>query len=282
YRPSREASARRFGARRPGCRLRPLLVDGLYRYLERSPVGQRAMARQFFGRDLDRWREPGFGHRPRWSSAAALRRLFAPELRATLGDPAAALLARLAPELEALAPLAQDQLIEISTLLSSYILSSQGDRMLMANSVEGRFPFLDVGVAALAAALPAEHKLHVLDEKHVLKRAAHDLVPAAIARRPKQPYRAPDAMGFVGPSAPGWVAEALSPTEVARAGVFDPAAVAQLWAKCRGHQGPFSNADNMALVGVLSTQLLHAELIATQPTRPPATAFDTVIDRLAS
>jgi asparagine synthase (glutamine-hydrolysing) len=31
--------------------------------------------------------------------------------------------------------------------------------MLMANSVEGRFPFLDADVMELANALPASHKL---------------------------------------------------------------------------------------------------------------------------
>ena len=50
--------------------------------------------------------------------------------------------------------------------------SSQGDRMLMAHSVEGRFPFLDPDVVALANSLPPSYKLRVLDEKHVLKRAA--------------------------------------------------------------------------------------------------------------
>ena len=37
-------------------------------------------------------------------------------------------------------PLAQDQYLEMRTLLGGYLLSSQGDRMLMAHSVEGRFP----------------------------------------------------------------------------------------------------------------------------------------------
>jgi asparagine synthase (glutamine-hydrolysing) len=52
--------------------------------------------------------------------------------------------------------------------------------------------------------------------------------------------------------------------------VFEPAAVAQLWGKCRARaaDGQFSNADNMALVGVLSTQILHHELVERpQPPR---------------
>ena len=68
------------------------------------------------------------------------------------------------------------------TLLSGYLLSSQGDRMLMAHSVEGRFPFLDTDVVELANSLPPSYKLRGLDEKHVLKRAAAGLVPDAIIR----------------------------------------------------------------------------------------------------
>jgi asparagine synthase (glutamine-hydrolysing) len=59
------------------------------------------------------------------------------------------------------------------------------------------------------------------------------------------------------------VAELLSEGSVRAAGVFDPAAIAKLRAKCvgRGAEARFSNADNMALVGVLSTQLLHHHFI---------------------
>jgi len=145
--------------------------------------------------------------------------------------------------------------------------------MLMAHSVEGRFPFLDREVVALAASLPASYKLAVLDEKHVLKRVAADLVPEPILRRPKQPYRAPDALSFVGPRRPGWVDEALDPAAVAAAGVFDPPTVAALWAKCKGRvdDGQFSNADNMALVGVLSTQLLWRHAVVEPPHVAPVT-----------
>jgi asparagine synthase (glutamine-hydrolysing) len=279
----REAKVRRFWARHPGSKLRPLLLSRLYPYLARSPVAQQAIARQFFGQDLASAAAPGFSHDPRWRTTAALRRLFSPSLRRAIGDRdvRAELLAGLPPEFPRWSPLAQDQYLEVETLLPGYILSSQGDRMLMAHGVEGRFPFLDGRVVDLANSLPPSYKLHVLSEKHVLKRAAEGLVPEAIIARRKQPYRAPDALSFVATDAPPWIEEALSEGAVARAGVFDPAAVAQLWRKCRtaGGDRQFSNADNMAIVGVLSTQVLHAALIERPAFVAPASPR-TVIDRV--
>lgn len=278
----REGKVRRFWARRPSSTLRPRLLERLYPYLARSPVAQRALARQFFGQGLSAWQGPGFAHQLRWQTTSALRRLFAPDLRADAArtDVVAELLAAAPSDFARWDALAQDQWLEIRTLLSGYLLSSQGDRMLMAHSVEGRFPFLDREVVALAASLPARYKLAVLDEKHVLKRAAADLVPAAILARKKQPYRAPDALSFVGPDRPGWVDAVLDHRAVTEAGIFDPAAVAQLWGKCRDRrdEGQFSNADNMALVGVLSTQLLVDRLVARVP-EPTPRPIGTRIDR---
>ena len=177
--------------------------------------------------------------------------------------------------------LAQDQYLETRTLLPGYLLSSQGDRMLMAHSVEGRFPFLDGDLVELANALPPSYKLRGLDEKHVLKRVATGLVPDEIIRRPKQPYRAPDAACFVGAGAPTWVAEALSERAVVEAGVFDASTVGRLWRKCRGNPTgePLSNTDNMALVGVLSTALLFEQLVRRAPETSRTIQFKTVVDR---
>ncbi len=154
--------------------------------------------------------------------------------------------------------------------------------MLMAHSVEGRFPFLDVDLVELANSLPPAYKLRGLDEKHVLKRAAAGLVPDEIIRRSKQPYRAPDALSFVGTDAPAWVAEVVSERAVTDAGVFDPVLVDRLWRKCREHPAnePFSNADNMALVGVLSTGLLFDQIVRRAPDRSAEIEFKTVVDRL--
>jgi asparagine synthase (glutamine-hydrolysing) len=151
----------------------------------------------------------------------------------------------------------------------------------MAHSVEGRFPFLDPNVVTLADSLPAAYKLKVLDEKHVLKRASLGLVPAEILQRKKQPYRAPDAVSFVAADAPAWIDEALSQRAVKDAGVFDPLPIAQLWHKCKSRkdEAQFSNADNMAVVGVLSTQLLHAAFIARCPSPPKTVTLKTLIEK---
>jgi asparagine synthase (glutamine-hydrolysing) len=280
----REGKLRRYWGRSPASMRRPRLLERLYPYLERSPVGQRAMAREFFGRGREQWAAPGFAHQTRWRSTAALHRLFSQEFheKTLRVDVVQRLLADLPGEFRSWAPLAQDQYLETRTLLAGYLLASQGDRMLMAHSVEGRFPFLDADVAELANSLPASHKLRVLDEKHVLKKAAIGRVPDEIVARQKQPYRAPDALAFAGPDAPDWAAELMSARAVGEAGVFDARLVDQLWRKCReGGAAPFSNADNMALCGVLSTQLLHAQFVRSAPRKTPGAEYRTFIDRCA-
>jgi asparagine synthase (glutamine-hydrolysing) len=283
----REGAVRRFWARAPGSERRPRLLQKLYPYLARSPVQQQAMARHFFGRNLEHWRRPGFAHETRWHTTAALERLLAPAMRAEAAgtDVVAELLATLPEPFARWSPLAQDQYLEARTLLAGYILSSQGDRMLMAHSVEGRFPFLDRDVVELAGALPDAHKLRGLDEKHILKRAAADLVPREILRRKKQPYRAPDALAFVGAHVPAEVGDmldaVLSEDAVRRAGVFDPAAATHLWQKCRARaeSGQFSNTDNMALVAILSTQLLDHLLIREPYAAERPRVIRTLIER---
>ena len=279
----REGKVRRFWGRQPDSSFRPRLLERLYPYLARSPVSQQAMARQFFGRDLASHRLPGFAHGPRWHTTSALRRLLSKDMQSAAAgqDIVGNLIADLPSEFSRWNPLAQDQYLEIRTLLSGYLLSSQGDRMLMAHAVEGRFPFLDKDVISLADSLPASYKLRGLDEKHVIKRVAEEFLPAEIIARKKQPYRAPDALAFVGDDVPDYVDEALTETALRNTNVFDPQPVIQLVRKCRARSrdGQFSNADNMALVGVLSTQLLHRQLISAPLPDAHAANLRTDIDR---
>jgi asparagine synthase (glutamine-hydrolysing) len=286
----REAKVRRFWARQPRAPCARGSSSG-------STPGSRARPRrpgawrcQFWRKGLDTPDDPMFSHGPRWSSAQGLMRYFSRDWRARTAaapDPVAALRAELPAKFSRWDPLAQAQYLEMVTLLAPYILSSQGDRMLMGNSVEGRFPFLDADVVDYANALPAKWKLNVLDEKHILKHCARGMLPQEILDRPKQPYRAPDALCFVGPEAPEWVRAVTTPEALSRVGVFDPTAVGALLAKCearaRSAAGAFSNADNMAVVGVLSTQLLAKRLLDAPPCGDDATLpFRTVVDRVGA
>ncbi len=278
----REAKIRRFWARQPDSACRPRLLERLYPYLARSPVGFGAMTRTFFGQRLAGWQSPGFGHGPRWRSTSALQRLLTPAVReaAREHDPVGELMAALPREFGSWSSLAQDQYLELRTLLAGYILSSQGDRMMMANSVEGRFPFLDRDVVALADSLPPPYKLRALDEKHVLKRVARALVPPEIIERKNQPYRAPDAVCFVGKSAPGWVDELISTDALKEAGVLDPVASRLAWTKIAAlpPETPPSNTDNMALVGIVSIQLLFDNFIRRRRQTEPVTAWKRIIE----
>lgn len=282
----REGKVRRFWGRQPASAWRPRLLERLYPYLARSPVSQQAMARQFFGRNIAAHRAPGFAHDTRWHTTGALKRLLSKDMQAgaTGRDVIGDLLEGIQPEFARWHPLAQDQHLEIRTLLSGYLLSSQGDRMLMSHSVEGRFPFLDKDVVALADSLPPAYKLRVLDEKHVVKRAAEELVPREILARKKQPYRAPDALSFVAGNAPDYIDEVLSEAALRDANVFEPRAAVQLLRKCRarGSDGQFSNTDNMALVGVLSTQLLHRQFVAGRPDGSRGIEVLTEIDKTST
>jgi asparagine synthase (glutamine-hydrolysing) len=276
----REGKVRRFWGRQPTSTRRPRLLERLYPYLSRSPVHQQAMARQFFGRNIHAHDAPGFAHDTRWRTTSATKRLFCRDMRAVSErrDAVAELLSTLPAEFARWSTLAQDQYLETRTLMSGYLLSSQGDRMLMAHSIEGRFPFLDDNVVALANALPDAYKLRGLDEKHVLKRAAAPILPPQVVARKKQPYRAPNALSFFAADAPAYIADALSETALRAAGVFDPQSVAGLVGKCRARaaEGDMSNSDNMALVGVLSTQLLHQQFVASRPAA--ATGLELSID----
>jgi asparagine synthase (glutamine-hydrolysing) len=131
----------------------------------------------------------------------------------------------------------------------------------MANSVEGRVPFLDHRVVEFASHLPARFKIRGLTEKAILKSALRPMVPAEIVNRVKQPYRAPDAPSFFVNGKPlDYVAELLGTERIRAAGLFNPAPVARLFEKCRTGKA-IGFGDNMALVGVISTMLVHDQFV---------------------
>src|SRR5690606_8833626 len=180
------------------------------------------------------------------------------------------LAALLPPGAERWTWLARAQYLEARLLMGNYLLSSQGDRMLMANSVEGRFPYLDHRVIAFANRLPARLKIRALNEKYVLKQAMRGYLPASTAARSKQPYRAPDAQAFFhaesGQPLP-WVAELMARQRLEGNGYSHPTMGEMLLKKASRGCAAVGTRDNQALVAMVSMQAWHHHFIdhATSP-----------------
>ena len=268
----KEAKVRRFWARRPASAWRPALLRRLYPYLGGMQSQSLEYLRAFFRNGLERTDDPLFSHLPRFMLTQRLMRFLSPAIKEALRgyDPMEDLRSSLPPEFGGWHPLSQAQYLETAHLLPGYILSSQGDRVAMAHAVEGRFPFLDHRVVEFAARIPPRMKLKGLREKHILRSALGRHLPRAIGERPKQPYRAPDSESFFHAGA-SWVDEALGARALAEAGCFDAAAAGRLVAKCRAGAAT-GTADNMALVGMASVQLLHAHFVRRAEATVPADA----------
>lgn len=279
YNIFKEAQVRRFWARQPASKLRPRLLERLYPYLGQDLAKGGAFLQHFFGHDLSDTTNPLYSHAVRFDNTARCLRFVnrsVLEAAQALGDPRARLSARLPAGFSQLSGLSQAQYLEIHTFLNGYLLHAQGDRMLMGNSVEGRFPFLDFRVAEFAARLPDRAKLRQLHEKYLLRKAVAPLLPKETAQRSKRPYRAPIAAAFTGSQLPTYVRELLSPEGLEAAQLFDPAAVSKLQQKAQSPQG-LGETDEMALVGVLSTMLLHRQFIAQPVLAAPATPNRVVV-----
>jgi asparagine synthase (glutamine-hydrolysing) len=271
----KEARVRRFMARAPQSSWRGHLVQRLYPWMDNTLGAGGRLSSSVLGTGHELRHSLTFGHLPRWQAGGRIARFFTPAMRDAIAgfDPVAAVGQTLPAPARGWSPLARDQYVEAHTLMSSYLLSSQGDRMAMANSVEARFPFLDHRLIEFANRLPPRYKLMGLTEKYLLKRAMAGWIPDSIRLRTKQPYRAPDSLSFFGEdgSPDAATAELFSPERIADAGYFEPAAVQRLLAKCRSGQAT-GFPDNMAFVGILSTMWLDEHFI-----RPGAAALATAV-----
>jgi asparagine synthase (glutamine-hydrolysing) len=256
----KEAKIRQFWAQAPESKRRPLLLKRLYPDIARLGQTNPAFLAAFFGEDLGQVDSPWYSHAVRWRNSLRTRRFFLEDASAAQNGDFARLEASLPPGFSDWEPLSRAQYLEISIFLSQYLLSSQGDRMGMAHSVEGRFPFLDVRLVEFCNRLPARLKLRGLKEKWLLKQAAQPWLPEAIRRRPKRPYRAPIHRSFFNEQTPDYVRELLAPSAISNAGIFRPAPVEQLVRKIVSG-APVGETDDMALAGILSTQLLHQQFI---------------------
>lgn len=257
----KETKIRQFWSKNPQSVLRPLLLKRLYPYLDMGQGRAQSYLQNFFGTAITQPDLDTFSHLPRWETTSRCKDFFSADMKAELVDDVVDRLELTFPEMiKQWHYFNKAQYIESKTLMSGYLLSSQGDRMLMMNSVEGRFPFLDHRLIEFANKLDPRLKMKVLNEKYLLKRAMKSYLPDSIINRYKQPYRAPDIPSFFTDKKLEYVEDMLSPENVSDAGYFDVTKVSLLLKKIKKGRA-VGYKDNMAFVSILSTQIWHQQFI---------------------
>ncbi|MBK7142881.1 MAG: asparagine synthase (glutamine-hydrolyzing) [bacterium] len=260
----KEALIRNFWARNPESAWRPALLQKLYPTLPLSPAKAKFYLETFYKDGLSQTDSYYFSHMQRITTTSKVKSFFTKEVKERIDghDSLQSFGKDLPSNIGKWHPLAKAQYLEAKSLLSGYLLSSQGDRVTAAHGVEGRYPFLDHRVVEFATTIPPNHKLLGLKEKFVLKKAMKKELPKEILQRVKQPYMAPDSNSFVQTDSPAYVKEMLSEEALSRSGLFNPVMVGKLQEKCgKLVHAHLSFKDNMSFVGILSAQLLADRFI---------------------
>ena len=258
YNIFKETKIKHFWAKDPQSKYRPLLLKKLYPYIPQISNASGNMLKMFFGYKLNETNSPIYSHLLRWNNTSRINNYLSKSYKERVRnyDAISVVEEQLNEKLDGYDYLTKAQWIELNFFMSKYLLSSQGDRMAMANSVEGRYPFLDHRVIEFSMQLHPDLKLKGLNEKYLLKKMMKGRLPEEILNRSKQAYRAPIRSTFFSEEMPVYLKEMLSEEKVVDFGIFNPKFVNQLKKKMKLDK-QISEIDNMAITAILSTQILH-------------------------
>lgn len=279
YNIFKEALIRKFWARNPQDPKRADLITRIYPNIFKNPLLKNSLIK-FFSQGLNKADDPLFSHLIRWNNTKRIKTFFSDDMKNEIGDyDGIEEIRRLMPDhFDASSSLAKAQYLESIIFLSNYLLSSQGDRVAMANGVETRPPFLDHRVIEFMARVPSVWKMLGLNEKYILKKVFKDILPKNIIERPKNPYRAPIQQSLLNKNNSEFIKTMLGEMEIQKTGYFNAAKVNSLVNKLYT-QKHVNEVDGMALAGILSTQIIDSQYLNDFSLTPGAPLEpDVVID----
>lgn len=264
YNIFREDKVRRFWARQPESKFRFLLIRKLYPYIFKNPRMGDTL-KHFFAQGLARTDDPLYSHLIRWENTSRIKFLFSGYLKSAIGSyNGYEELKKSLPETYNKGDyLSKAQYLEMYLFMSNYLLSSQGDRVAMAHSVEIRLPYLDHRIIEFMARVPSKWKISGLKEKYILKKSFQEILPESIINRPKQPYRAPISQSLLDEKNQ----EMLLDQNLENNQFFDLHGMRSLLRKFKT-SGYSNEVDNMALAGILSTHIVYDQFISNFTNHP--------------
>jgi asparagine synthase (glutamine-hydrolysing) len=135
-------------------------------------------------------------------------------------------------------------------------LLERTDRMTMAASIEARVPFLDYRLAEFVASLPDHYRVRGRVSKWILRKAAEQLIPRSILRRPKVGFRVPVNDWFRGPMRNYLLDHLQSPQSLTR-DYYDSAALGKVLDE---HLGGRHNHEKL-LWSLLNLEIWHRQYV---------------------
>jgi asparagine synthase (glutamine-hydrolysing) len=158
-------------------------------------------------------------------------------------------------------PTHQRSYVDFKLRIADHLLADHGDRVTFANSVEARYPFLDIDLINFVRTIPPELMLKNGNEKYLLKQLATKTVPESIIRRKKFSFVAPGSP-FLLKNKPEWIMDMLSRATITRQGIFNPDTVERLTnSAIRGAHDINQTFETDFLMVVITTGILLREFV---------------------
>jgi len=117
--------------------------------------------------------------------------------------------------------------LDFKLRLSDHLVADHGDRMALANSVEARYPFLDIHLVEFSTKIPPDLKLNKLEEKYILKQIAKNLIPLEIIHREKFAFHTQGSPNILKQNIE-YIDYLLSSEVIKKQGYFDPVIIQKL------------------------------------------------------
>ncbi|MGE5480954.1 MAG: asparagine synthase (glutamine-hydrolyzing) [Chloroflexota bacterium] len=117
--------------------------------------------------------------------------------------------------------------IDFKLRIADHLLADHGDRVTFANSVEGRYPFLDVELIDFIKNIHPSLHINGGTEKYILKKTAEKYLPDRITKRKKFAFVAPGSASLL-QNDDGYIDHILSFETIKRQGYFNPDSIERL------------------------------------------------------
>ena len=124
-------------------------------------------------------------------------------------------------------PVHKRSYLDYKLRMVDHLLMDHGDQMALANSVEARYPFLDIDLVNFAREIPPHLKLNGYTEKFIVRKIGEEILPPQVLQREKFGWFAPGSPELLQEGVE-WIHDVLSFDTIERQGYFDAEAIERI------------------------------------------------------